>query len=289
MNTLTAAPFQDYALPTRRIQYAAAPAPHWAGGIGVLNETTKSRHAPALRLFLCLICPVMGGRAGRAERLAGVSPVRQSPFGRSPDWRLGERLKPAYRDTIMNIQSPVTGEFCPHVAVINGTIKTTSLKIAEHFGKQHKDVLRKIANLDCSEEFNQRNFAPVEYIDPKGEKQPCYEITRDGFMFLAMGFTGKQAAQWKEAYINAFNRMENELQGKPTPALTIADIEALIDSKLKAQQPKAIPHFTTQVDDNPLSYRLRPTRFGDFRLVSDQSIDDTNRQLAGQGLKIVRI
>ena len=45
-------------------------------------------------------------------------------------------------------------------------------------------------------------------------KLPCYQITRDGFAFLAMGFTGKRAAQFKEAYINAFNQMEQALIGK---------------------------------------------------------------------------
>lgn len=78
------------------------------------------------------------------------------------------------------------GELCPHVAVINGTIKTTSLKIAEHFGKRHDNVMKAIKNLDCSREFNALNFEVVEYIDIKGEKRPAYEITRDGFMLGAI-------------------------------------------------------------------------------------------------------
>lgn len=94
----------------------------------------------------------------------------------------------------------------------------TSLDISNHFGKQHKDVLRAIRDLDCSESFNRRNFALVEYQDAKGEKRPAYEITRDGFVFLCMGFTGPQAALWKERYIDAFNRMEATLRGQP-PAL----------------------------------------------------------------------
>ena len=39
-----------------------------------------------------------------------------------------------------------------------------------------------------------------------------YYMTRDGFTFLAMGFTGKVAARFKEAYIEAFNEMERRLQ-----------------------------------------------------------------------------
>ena len=106
----------------------------------------------------------------------------------------------------------------PDLVVVDGQITTTSLQIAEHFGKRHKNVMQAIANLECSPEFNRLNFQPVEYLDAKGEKRPCYRITRDGFVFLAMGFTGKEAAQWKEAYITAFNKMEAELRAKEKPA-----------------------------------------------------------------------
>lgn len=85
---------------------------------------------------------------------------------------------------------------------------TTSLIVAERFDKQHKDVLKAIRNLECSEEFTGRNFAPSEYTDSTGRKLPMVEITRDGFMFLAMGFTGKAAATWKERFIAAFNELE---------------------------------------------------------------------------------
>lgn len=103
------------------------------------------------------------------------------------------------------------------VSVIGDQVKTTTLKVAEYFSKRHADVLRKIETLDCSTEFNQRNFAFVEYLDSKGEKRPSYEMTKDGFMFLVMGFTGKAAAQIKEAYINAFNKMALALQNKTKP------------------------------------------------------------------------
>ncbi|EOS94821.1 hypothetical protein ETR_11658, partial [Erwinia tracheiphila PSU-1] len=54
-----------------------------------------------------------------------------------------------------------------------------------------------------------------EYTDATGCKLPCYNTTRDGFAFLAMGFTGRQAAAFKEAYITAFNRMEQALSRQP--------------------------------------------------------------------------
>lgn len=88
---------------------------------------------------------------------------------------------------------------------------TTSKIVADVFGKPHKTVLRNIENLDCSEKFREHNFVPSYYLSPQNKKIPCFNITRDGVSFLCMGFTGKKAAQWKEAYINAFNEMEKGL------------------------------------------------------------------------------
>ena len=98
----------------------------------------------------------------------------------------------------------------------------SSLDISNHFGKQHKDVLRAVDNLECSDEFRRRNFAPTVYHRPnpsggKGIEARMYEITRDGFVFLCMGFSGQQAATWKERYIEAFNKMEAALRA-PAPA-----------------------------------------------------------------------
>jgi len=89
---------------------------------------------------------------------------------------------------------------------------TTSRNVAEVFGKEHKHVLDKIKGLECSEDFNRSNFRLVEYTDAKGEKRPMYEMTQDGWAFLVMGFTGKQAAQFKEKYIAAFNKMRGAIE-----------------------------------------------------------------------------
>lgn len=97
------------------------------------------------------------------------------------------------------------------LTVTNGQPTTTSLAIAERFGKQHKNVLQSIENLECSEAFTELNFQPSAYKDSTGRALPMYAITKDGFMFLCMGFTGKEAAAWKERFIAAFNVMERQL------------------------------------------------------------------------------
>ena len=93
-------------------------------------------------------------------------------------------------------------------------IKTDSLKVAEAFGKRHTNILRAIENLDSTKSFNELNFELVEYMDAKGESRPMYEMTKDGWMFLVMGFTGEKAAQIKIAFINAFNAMAVLLQNQ---------------------------------------------------------------------------
>ena len=90
----------------------------------------------------------------------------------------------------------------------------TSLDIAETFGKEHKNVLRDIRELECSDEFNRLNFELTSYIDARNRKQDMYYITRDGFTLLVMGYTGEKAMRFKEAYIRQFNAMEKALSGK---------------------------------------------------------------------------
>jgi Rha family phage regulatory protein len=119
----------------------------------------------------------------------------------------------------------------PHIAVVDGQPTTTSRDIAETFGKRHDNLLRAIATLDCSPEFSALNFEAVGYTDGKGEKRTEYRITRDGFAFLCMGFTGAKAAQWKERYINTFNKLAERL----------ADHSAGVSKKVQATKPLALP------------------------------------------------
>ncbi|MET0109121.1 MAG: Rha family transcriptional regulator [Candidatus Thiodiazotropha sp.] len=111
------------------------------------------------------------------------------------------------------------------VSIDNQSITTTSLKVAQAFNKRHKDVLRKLEVLDCSSDFTERNFALSEYQDATGRKLPYWEMTKDGFLFLVMGFTGKKAARIKEAYINAFNQMTEQLTGPQGKLALPAKIE----------------------------------------------------------------
>lgn len=112
----------------------------------------------------------------------------------------------------------------PQIRLINGKPITTSRDVAECFSKNHRDVTRKIESLDCSEKFRTANFCAVQF-EHNGNQYTEYQITRDGFTFLAMGFTGKRAAQFKEAYIEAFNELERKVHPTQQVSNDIADAE----------------------------------------------------------------
>lgn len=100
-----------------------------------------------------------------------------------------------------------------------------SLQVAEKFGKRHADVIRAIENLIKNDPTQNcvRCFKKSKYKDAKGEWRPMYFIDRDGFTFLIMGFTGKDADIWKWKYIEAFNQMEKFIQEKNTATYQRAD------------------------------------------------------------------
>ena len=95
------------------------------------------------------------------------------------------------------------------INIKNDEAVTTSLQIAEVFGKQHKHILDKIGQIkNDSAEKSAQCFKPGKYRDASGKSNLMYYINRDGFVFLVMGFTGRKANEWKWKYIEAFNQME---------------------------------------------------------------------------------
>jgi len=195
------------------------------------------------------MAPFLAGRAGHPQGCAGSFGRSANLHGLPPSLgREGGRFKTCSKGAIMaNTPSRRTA---PRITVIDGSPTTTSRDIAETFGREHKNVLERIRNLDCSPEFNALNFKPVEYTDAKGEQRTEYRITRDGFAFLCMGFTGAKAAQWKERYIAHFNRMEQTLRERtqrkavkaapvalPTPEPATIDVRGLLLSGQSEPQP----------------------------------------------------
>ncbi|UWL60716.1 Rha family transcriptional regulator [Brucella pseudintermedia] len=85
----------------------------------------------------------------------------------------------------------------PIVTIRNGKVFANSRDVADFFGKRHANVLRAIDDLECSPRFTQLNFEFSDYLDSTGRKLRSVNMTKDGFAFLVMGFTGKRALEFK--------------------------------------------------------------------------------------------
>lgn len=125
----------------------------------------------------------------------------------------------------------------------NNTAFCSSLQVAHEFGKLHKNVIADIRNLDCSEDFRQLNFQPSSYHNEQNKKQPMYLMTRDGFMFLVMGYRGRKAATIKEAIIQRFNDMEAFIRDY---LLTKDDFPAFTQAILDAHQEPKNYHYSNE-------------------------------------------
>ncbi len=199
----------------------SSPAPYKTSA-GISTPKSITAHNRAQAVFLCVKhshIRIMVRRAGQPQGWPGsvmtgsANPVRLTTHEISTSG--GELIKfiaeAAIMATILTLSHP-------DVTIENGRAVTTSVAVAEFFGKRHDNVIQKIKTLECSEKFNALNFKDVTYTDAKGEKRPMYQITKNGFVFLVMGFTGKKAAAFKEAYIAEFDRMEAELRQNNTPS-----------------------------------------------------------------------
>ena len=114
--------------------------------------------------------------------------------------------------------------------VEDGLVLTNSKTVSAVFNKRHCDVLEAIKRLEIPEDLRKRNF-PLTFNEvkmPNGaiRKDPCYNLTKDGFVLLVMGFTGKKAMTFKIKYIEAFNAMERALKAQlaaPDKPVTVSE------------------------------------------------------------------
>lgn len=118
----------------------------------------------------------------------------------------------------------------------NDQAMTSSLLVAKEFGKAHAKVMRDIENLNCSDEFRLANFGDSSFKNEQGREFPMVTMTKDGFSFLVMGYTGKKAARFKEAYINAFNKMELEIRSSIKPKSQLEILQMSINQLVEQER-----------------------------------------------------
>ena len=124
---------------------------------------------------------------------------------------------------------------------------TSSLQVAENFEKSHKHVLEAIDNKIQSAENSadyKKMFCEGTYQDTRGRNQKMYYMNRDGFTFIAMGFTGSKADTFKLKYIEAFNKMESHIKtgGFKVPSTMAEALRLAADQQeqIEAMKPKAL-------------------------------------------------
>ena len=118
------------------------------------------------------------------------------------------------------------------VEIKNNQVITSSRQVAECFGKEHKNVLRDIKEILAAQNSATRFFYETTF-ENRGKQYPMYLMNRDGFSLLVMGFTGREALQWKIKYIEAFNAMEQELL-QPKKQLPNFDENKLKEKRVNA-------------------------------------------------------
>jgi len=130
------------------------------------------------------------------------------------------------------------------VTELKGKAVVSSRKVAEIFNKRHDNVLMDIRNLDCSKEFWLLNFEERNYKS-RGKKYPEYLMTKDGFTFLVMGYRGKKAAKFKEAYIKRFNEMEGFIKSLTSAKLEFPEFTNAI--MMAHEEPKHY-HYSNEIN-----------------------------------------
>lgn len=104
---------------------------------------------------------------------------------------------------------------------------TTSLKVAEVFEKEHRNVMQSIKNLTAENSATRKMFAEDSYLNSRNQSFPMFYMDRDGFTLLAMGFTGLKAMEFKLKYIDAFNKMETYIKDNSAKLSTDKRLEIM--------------------------------------------------------------
>ena len=142
--------------------------------------------------------------------------------------------------------------------------------VAEIFDKRHDNILRDIRELieNCSKEFSFLNFEESAY-KVRGKDYPCYNLSKDGFTMLAMGFTGEKAVQFKELYINKFNEMERLLTSQYLAKMEFKDLTDNI--KLAHEEPKSY-HYSNEVNMiNKIVLGMNAKQFREVNNIEEKS------------------
>lgn len=207
--------------------------------------------------------PVVGGifvpRNGRSLwRESGSSNARGWPLTVLSSRRHGglKAPKAVSHDAVKGAKMTALKSSNPET-LISESLKTTSLAIASRFGRAHDKIVTIIESLEVPAEYHAAHFGEmvreIEIGSGAKRKQRYYELTRDGFALLIMGFTGKKAMAWKIKFLEAFNDMEARLSTPHSEGLEYSRLGNSPKLVGTEQLDKLIAYLETMLLDNGMA------------------------------------
>lgn len=173
----------------------------------------------------------------------------------------------------------MTYSLSPQIEIIDGVAVTTSLAIAEYFDKRHDQVLESVRNAQSqvSDLFRNQNFLESKYT-PEGQTRsyPMYYLTKNGFIFLVMGFTGEEAGRIKEAYINAFDQMEKHLREHTQSSHFSGAHSSHWMNRCMELQEELLQLYRKQLSPKRPRRRLTIDAIWEIRLLHEQGFDSSD-------------
>ena len=164
------------------------------------------------------------------------------------------------------------------VYVKKNTVVCDSLQVAEKFGKNHQHILEAIDKLTVENSTVVEMFHKGTYKADNGHIYRKYLMNRDGFSLLVMGFTGKQAIEWKLQYIEAFNRMKTLLLQQQSQ---IWQDTRKYQKEIRKQETDAIKHLVEYAQEQGSSNAAR--YYVSLSKLADKAAGITDRDKATMG------
>ena len=165
----------------------------------------------------------------------------------------------------------------------DGVAVVSSRVVAYDFDKQHHHVTQAIENLISENSLLKNMFIESTYETDRGRTYKEYLLTRDGFSLLVMGFTGKEALQWKLQYIEAFNKMEEQIKQQNNPYAHLSkEFQAIImhDEKIMKLE-RRVEQMEENAKLDPAEYSLVSKRVSSrvYEVQKERQMNLTKKQI----------
>lgn len=173
------------------------------------------------------------------------------------------------------------------VIINNGQPVTNSLLVAEVFGKEHNKVCRDIESLSCSDAFRVANFGDTPYTHPQnGQTYKMYQMTKDGFSFLVMGYTGDKAGEFKELFINEFNKRTAMLQSDDYILMRSQEI---LQNKVKTLESQVYQQ-QVRIEVGEATIKAQAPKVKAFdEIMSSEGLISINKIAAAHGMSAIKL